>query len=210
MKTQAHTVYKTKDGIIVPSVTTVLNLLNKPQLIDWAWNLGIEGKDYKKVRDETASVGTLTHKMILNHFKNQKTDTSEYSKEIIEKAENSFLSFLEWEKGKKIETIFVEKEGVSEQYGFGGTIDFYGKINGILTIADWKTGKGLYSEYVIQLSAYRWLLTENGFNADRVLLVRINREENEEFEEKEKVETYKEFEIFKHLLEIYRLQKEIK
>ena len=33
---QAHTVYKTADGIRVPGVTTVLGVLNKPALIKWA------------------------------------------------------------------------------------------------------------------------------------------------------------------------------
>ena len=96
MKAQAHTQYKFLDEgkeIIVPSVTTVLGQLAKPALIPWANKLGLQGIDVAKYVDLTAEAGSLAHKMILDFFKNEKTDTSEYSKDIIEKAENAFLSF---------------------------------------------------------------------------------------------------------------------
>ena len=63
-KFDIHTVYKTQDGEKVPSVTTVLNVLAKPALIYWAWDLGIKGIDYRKYRDDKADIGTLVHKQI--------------------------------------------------------------------------------------------------------------------------------------------------
>ena len=50
--TKAHVRYRTKSGIMVPGTTTVLNLLAKPALVYWAWNLGMQGEDYRKVRDK--------------------------------------------------------------------------------------------------------------------------------------------------------------
>lgn len=208
MTTQAHTRYRTKDGVIVPSVTTIAGLLSKPALVSWANKLGLRGIDVSKYVDELAEVGTLAHQMILDYFKNVETDFSEYSPQIRDKAENSFLSFLEWAKNKRIESIFVEKEGVSEQYRYGGRFDFYGILNGIKTIIDFKTGSGLYPEYFYQLSAYRWLLMENGYETERVMLVRIPRSEDETFEVKEKTDSTTDFEIFKRLLEIYYLQRD--
>ncbi len=46
-KTKIHTVYKAKAGERVPYVTTILGILNKPALIEWAWKLGTEGTFYK-------------------------------------------------------------------------------------------------------------------------------------------------------------------
>jgi len=210
MNTKIHQIYTLQSGEIVPSVTTVIGLLNKPQLIEWAWKQGINGQDIHKIKDRTADAGSLAHQMILDFLKLQRTDTSEYSKDIIDLAENSFLSFLEWQKNKTIEPILIEASLVSERYKYGGTLDFYGKIDGILTLVDWKTGSGIYDSYVYQLSAYRNLLIENGFeNPERVMIVRINREENERFEELVKRNTDTEFEIFKRLAEIYHLQKQI-
>lgn len=51
-------------GKEVPSVTQVLSILAKPALVRWAWSLGMEGKDYREVRDERMNVGTLVHKRI--------------------------------------------------------------------------------------------------------------------------------------------------
>ena len=210
MNTKAHQIYVLSSGEIVPSVTTVVSILAKPQLIEWAWKQGLAGQDIHKIKNSTSDAGTLAHQMILDFFKSKQTDTSEYSKDIIDLAENSFLSFLEWQKNKKIEPILIEASLVSEQYKYGGTLDFYGRIDGILTLADWKTGSGLYDSYVYQIAAYRNLLIENGYeNPERVMLVRINRDENERFEELVKRNTDTEFEIFKRLAEIYHLQKQI-
>jgi len=211
MNTKRHQPYFLKSGEEVPGVTTIISsILAKPQLVEWAWKQGLNGQDIHKIVNKTGDAGTLGHQMILDFLKLQKTDTSEYSKDIIDLAENSFLSFLEWQKHKTIEPILVETSLVSERYKYGGTLDFYGKIDGILTLADWKTGSGIYDSYIYQLSAYRNLLIENGFeNPERVMIVRINREENERFEELVKKNTDIEFEIFKRLAEIYHLQKQL-
>jgi hypothetical protein len=210
MNTKVHQNYVLSSGEIVPSVTTVVSILAKPQLIEWAWKQGLNGQDIHKIKNSTADAGTLAHQMILDFLKSKQTDTSEYAKDIIDLAENSFLSFLEWQKNRVLEPILVEASLVSEQYKYGGTLDFYGKLDGILTLIDWKTGSGIYDSYIYQLSAYRNLLLENGYeNPERVMIVRINRDENERFEELVKRNTDIEWEIFKRLTEIYHLQKQI-
>ncbi len=60
-KLESHTTYKDAEGNRVPSVTTILGILAKPQLIPWAFNLGKEGKDMKAVQDSAMSTGTLLH-----------------------------------------------------------------------------------------------------------------------------------------------------
>ena len=58
---QIHTIYKKADGTRVPSATTYLGVLAKPALIHWAWELGVQGLDYRKVRDQAGETGTLGH-----------------------------------------------------------------------------------------------------------------------------------------------------
>jgi len=159
MKEKAHTIYKTSDGIVVPSVTTIN--FNSWQPHSFHGNrLGLQGIDVTKYVDKAAEAGTLAHQMILDYFKKVKTDTSEYSQEIIDKAENSFLSFLEWIKGKEIIPDKVEFQIVSDTQRFGGTPDFFGRVNGIRTLIDFKTGSGIYEEYGYQLAGYQILLME--------------------------------------------------
>src|SRR4030042_6490702 len=116
MKTNAHQRYKLKSGELVPGVTTVTNQLNKPALIIWANRLGLQGIDSNKFRDDKADIGTLAHEMILAHLSKRESETEDYSKNQIDAAENSFLSYLEWEKQHVIVPHLTEHQAVSETY----------------------------------------------------------------------------------------------
>ena len=51
----ATRVYKTQDGVRVPSVTTVISRFKEAgALMYWAWNEGKEGRDYRETRDAAA------------------------------------------------------------------------------------------------------------------------------------------------------------
>jgi len=211
-KTKIHTVYKTKSGERVPSVTTVLGILNKPALLEWAWKCGCEGLDYKAVRDNAADIGTLAHYLILCDIQNETPDTSEYSAADISKAETCLLKYWEWKKVNPITPMFAERPLVSEQYRYGGTIDCFARRDdtGEFVLIDFKTSKAIYPEYFYQLAAYENLLGEHGHRFDKTILLRIGRDEAEGFEVREAGNLDKHFELFKHCLEIYRLQKEVK
>ena len=47
-----------------PSVSKLLDLLNKPALMYWANNLGLEGMSLKKYRKRRLSLGTSLHKQV--------------------------------------------------------------------------------------------------------------------------------------------------
>lgn len=209
-KAKIHTVYKMADGTRVPSVTTILGVLNKPALLDWAWKLGVQGLDYKTVRDNAADIGTLAHGMVMAHLTGTEFDKSEYSPADVTQAENCLIKYWDWEKGHKIEVIEVEKPMVSEIYKFGGTIDCLAKVDGDLVLIDHKTGKAIYSEMFYQLAAYRQLLSETGHNITSARILRIGRDDTEGFEERQMIDLDRHFELFKHCLEIYRLQAELR
>lgn len=202
--------YKLKDGTKCPGVTTVLGVLNKPALVPWANKIGLEGHKLSDYVDDLADIGTLAHAMVLAHWKNEKYETKDYSQEQISKAENCFLKYLAWEKGKKIEPILVEEHLISEEDGYGGTPDFYGKIDGVVTLLDLKTGKGIYDESFIQLAAYGSLLLQNGKKKPiNHMILRIGRSEDEGFEERNRTALFIEGQIFEHCLSIYNLKKQM-
>jgi len=209
-KAKAHIQYKLPDGTKVPGVTTVLGILNKPALVKWANNLGLQGIDSSKYRDNLAEVGTLAHQMIVDYFNKVKTDTSEYSQSQIDLAENCLLSFWEWEKGHKIEVIMAESQLVSQEYGFGGTIDCFCKLDGQPTLLDFKTGKAIYPEMFCQLAAYEQLLAESGQLIEVTRILRIGRDNDEGFEERTISKLDKQWQVFLNCLSIYNLQKDIR
>jgi hypothetical protein len=212
-KSKAHIRYRLNDKTIVPGVTTVLGLMAKPALVPWANRLGLQGIDVSKYIDDKADIGTLGHAMVTDRLIGSETDTSDYSKNQIDLAENCALSFWSWEKEHHIEEVFfVERPLVSESHRFGGTLDIYAQINGNREIIDLKTGSGIYPEHAWQVATLKVLLEEHGFVVDGTRIINIPRSESESFAEK--VVTAKEneigWEIFRHLLAVYNLKKEVK
>ena len=211
-KTRIHTIYKLKSGDRIPSVTTVLGILAKPALIQWAWELGTKGIDYKAVRDQAGDIGTLAHALIIADLKGDKFDTSEYSAQDIQKAENCLIKYWDWAKVNPIKSILLETPLISEVYQFGGTVDCFAERQDTkeLVLIDFKTGKAIYPEHLYQLSAYEQLLKEADFRFDQTMILRIGRDEVEGFEVRSLGDLSKAFEIFKNCLSIYNLQKGIK
>jgi hypothetical protein len=204
---KAHTIYKSLDsGKRVPSVTTVLGILGNPYLIDWAWKLGMDGIDYKAVRDNAGLVGTIAHYMILCHLKSQVPDLTGYAEMDINKAKVCLKKYWEWEKENKIEAVLVEYPMVSKLFNFGGTIDCLAKLNGKYILIDHKTSNGIYSSYFYQLAAYAQLLLENGYEIENARILRIGKDENEGFEQKIMSNLENHWQVFYHLLEVYNLQ----
>lgn len=181
-KVQAHQRYKV-DGTVVPGVTTVLGVLSKPALVSWANRMGLNGIDTSKYRDETAAIGTLAHYLIVCELAGEDADLSQFTPQQIERAQWSMSSFRAWRKRHEIKAVLVEAGLVSTEHRFGGTIDFYGEIDGALALLDFKTSAGIYAEHRIQVSAYVRLLREHGHRLQEVRVLRIGRTEDEGFSE---------------------------
>lgn len=206
---KAHVKYRTKDKVLVPGVTTITNLLNKPYLIKWANDLGLEGIDSTKYRDEAADIGTLAHAMVQAHLQGTELDKSQFSTAQVDLAENALISFYVWEEVHKLEVKFCEQALVSEVDLYGGTVDCYCMLDNVPTLLDFKTGKAIYSEHFVQLAAYAHLLEEHGFPVVRCRILRIGRDESEGFEERTVSNWAKYYQIFDHLNQVYRLKKEV-
>ncbi len=207
---KAHTQYKLKSGTLVPGVTTVLSILGKPAIIEWAYQCGLKGVDYHKVRDTAGDIGTLAHYLILCHLKGETPDTSEYSLADLVKAQNCLQSYHAWIKHNPVKPLMIETPLLSEKYGYGGTLDLYAQLDSQSILIDFKTSKAIYPEYLYQVAAYGQLLAENlGKLPDKVLILRINKESNSDFEIKTIDRMDKYFEVFRHCLRIYTLQKEL-
>lgn len=184
MNAKTHIQYHLRDMTIVPGVTTILGILNKPALAPAANKLGLLGINSNIYWRELADIGTLAHYLILCHLKKVKPDTSDYRKDVIDKAENSFLSYLEWEKGHKIEPLLLEIPQVSEEFRYGGTPDIVCHLDGysFLTLIDLKTG-GIYREHYWQMSGYYRLLEDVGYPIEGGIILGIPRTLDESINE---------------------------
>lgn len=213
-KVQAHTRYYLGDGTLVPGVTTVVRVLgfNTDVLVKWANREGLAGRDTTKIKDETAAIGSLAHYLIESELKGEEPDLADYTPAQLERAQHALKAFHEWKRQQDFHPQLVEGRLVSEEHGYGGTVDCWGMIQGLPHLLDFKTARGIWFEHRIQVSAYWKLLQENGYDVRGVRILRIPRTPDEGFEEHvitgQQVLTG--WRIFQRALDIYRLEKELR
>ena len=196
--------YRDSKGVPVPGVTDIMDALAKPALVKWANKIGLDGYSLKEWVDPLGDVGTLAHKMIAADMAGFDADAycTDAPRHIIDMAENSFLSYLEWRKGKYIEPIHTEKTIVSDTLRCGGRLDFLGYIDGLITVADYKTGN-LYENHWYQVAAYGTLASvELNINIQQFMLLNIPRTEDEKFYVDIRYSVFNEWRIFNKLKEI--------
>jgi hypothetical protein len=186
-KSKQHTAYYNKSGKRVPGCTTITGVMDKPALVAWANRIGLEGIEVGKYVDELASIGTLAHYLIECRLKGEDPVLGDYSANQIEAAKIPYQKFLDWGKAKNLKREdFAISEGqlVSEKHQFGGTIDLCAVIDGKATLIDIKTAKGIFGEHKTQVfGGYHILCEENRYGVEKVLILRIGRDDSEGFEE---------------------------
>ena len=185
-KTRAHQKYPLKDGTDVPGASTIAKIGEDTSgLIHWAWKLGMEGQDYRKVRDKAADIGTVAHFMIECFLHNHEPDLAEFSSADIEKATIAYNNFRRWWDEEGFTVIEPEVQLVSEDYLFGGTIDAPSRDrDGKIVLLDWKTSKAIVGAHKVQLAGYEQLWNENrpDMKIQRRGIVRIGKESPDDFE----------------------------
>src|SRR3990167_8366902 len=204
--------YRLKDGTKVPGTTTIIGRFKESGgLIHWAWNLGKEGKDYRKVRDDAANIGTLVHDRVEKFVKNEDfVYPDSVSEEDRQKVESGFDAYRSWQEQSKIEVIETEMQLVSEEFHFGGTPDAVGRIGDSLVLLDWKSSNSVYGDYLVQLAAYGNLLREvrnmelTGFH-----LCRFSKEHGD-FSHHYYQDLSEAWEGFKHMRSLYDIMNRLK
>lgn len=174
-------IYKNSLGERVPSVTTVLSTLgwNKEALMYWAWDCGMRNINYREQRDDAATIGSLMHAFCEANLKGQPFDLDKIAapEEHKIKVELMRLGWLEWRDHNLVNITHAETSIVSEEKQYGGTFDAYGLADGKRTLIDIKTSKGVYAEYIVQLSAYAALWDEHHKEekVDEIMIIHLSK-----------------------------------
>lgn len=208
MGSRAHQSYQTQDGTLVPGVTTVVGLLNKPALVRWGYKMGLAKVDLDAYMTDAKQTGTLVHALIAQDFGGEPPVLENFTPKQVDLAENAYLSFCNWAKNHELQAIAIEKQMVSEVHRFGGTCDWYGLYDGRPWVLDFKSSDGVYEEHKIQLAAYVQLLREAGYEVDGARIIQIGKGNNEEYQDHPIVETLDTYwQIFLRLLDIYWMKR---
>lgn len=211
--------YRNAEGKRVPGVTTITSRFKESGgLIHWAWNEGMEGRDYRETRDAAADAGTIAHDAIFAHLHGQLYDWPESMHDMEDAkyrlAYAGFQEYLKWERQTKIEIIAAEEPIVSETLQVGGTPDGIGTSEGEYGLLDWKTSNGLYADYLYQCGIYCEMVEEHyGFKIGRLHILRLGKEDasfhhHSWARDSEKV--VKAIEAFHMMRELYEIDKQVK
>ncbi len=194
----------------MPSVTTIISCAkDSGGLIHWAWNLGMQGKDYRVERDTAADAGTLAHAAVDNWI-HGKPVVFEGTEEVCAKARKSFGAFVEWANQTQLKATHTEMPLVSEAHAYGGTFDAL-LVREKRSMGDWKSSNKCYPEYLIQVAAYGKLWEANypnepiegGFH-----LLRFDKTFGD-FHHHWWGELDRAWDAFLHLRELYEIKKEL-
>src|SRR5260221_234807 len=150
-----HTKYYNEEGTQVPSVTTILKVLNKPALIGWANKQGLKGISLLAATAYSIDVGNLLHHRINCYANNQEPTFNAFcGKRAIAKSEKLFQNFLGYlgDRGATIKGSEVKLVSATGKYG--GTLDLVVEIGGEQEVWDVKTSTGIWPEHLIQVCAY--------------------------------------------------------
>lgn len=168
----SHAYYWVERGYFVPGVTSVLRILDKPALLQWAANKATDyvrqsmpenankakigeicdkaKSEWRRIRDEAGDIGTQVHAMAEALFNGLPIQVPSDPR-----AQNGLKALQEWIKANDVRPIEQERIVFSKSVFVAGTMDLLCALNGKLAQVDFKTGSGIYPEHLFQTGMYR-------------------------------------------------------
>lgn len=142
------------------SVTSVLKVIAKPELVNWAAREAVRAKDAgaaDKIANAAATRGTRVHEWIEATLKGRQPP------DLTDKEAGYAKAFELCKSRHKMVPLTSEEVVHHEQEGIAGTLDATYEVDGVPTLMDYKTvsnGRWLfeyppYREHRLQLEAYR-------------------------------------------------------
>lgn len=211
-----HTKYYNSYGTQVPSCTTVVKLLDKPELVGWANYMGFRRINTTKFLEKKALYGTCCHELAEQYLQGIVLKNTDFVDGIFEMNDRSeMLSKLE-KFGNKLNEVGANILGMElEMHGqhFGGTLDLLVHIpsKNRLVLLDFKTSKNVYNSHLIQLGGYCILLKElYGLDVTDIGIVLLSRnpEDSDFINLIQRSDNSVNEKIFMKLLDIYWLLQE--
>lgn len=151
--------------------------------------LGTEKAHRKKMR-EASDIGSEAHALIEWNLRKELKQEVGPQPHVGDKAMWAFTQWERWRESINLEPLYIEQTVWSVNHDYAGTLDLWARItiNGLrrqLTVLDWKTGKAIYWEALLQNTAYAHAIVEMG-HADEIpagVIVRLPKVETDpEFE----------------------------
>lgn len=172
--------YYEKDGLQFPRVTHVIKILDKSGLARWRGKVGNQEAD--RLSREGSRIGSEFH-AVAQQINQGMHQTRGWQAP----GEFRFMAaaYIDWLHKYVAEIRAVEQtyfsngpDAPEDEPRYAGTLDVLGVIRGdtLPSIIDVKTSKSYSDDWCLQLSGYRRLLTLNGIETARRLIVHVPKE----------------------------------
>jgi hypothetical protein len=208
------------------SIELLENKVGRQQINKFLKTNPLELANYRGVSKTAAEAGTLAHDLVemwihavkgerlklARQTPKQLASVYRYPEDVAEKAHSSFQGFIEWAHQWKLSVIATEERLVCEEFRYGGTIDCVATIGPKsrrqVVLLDWKTSKGVYSDYLCQVAAYGHMWNEHHpeKEIESYHLVRFDKETGD-YHHHHWQEVSEALELFLNLRRCYELEK---
>ena len=193
--------YFTPTGEAYPSVTTVLGILGKKELMEWRKRVGAE--EANRISRQAANRGTAVHKLCEDYIDN----VDDYNKKHMP-ANIHMFNTMKPLIDEKINNIWFQEAFLySDELQTAGQVDCIAEFEGELSVIDFKTSRRLKSpdkiqNYFMQVSFYAKAFEERTGTPIRkgVVLIGVDDSEPQTFV----IDTEEYIEHFKAVREAYR------
>lgn len=221
------------DGKPLTGVTTILGVIAKPALIQWAadmatghiktsvelfYNIPFDGYKIPK-KDFEIMIGAAR----TQHAKRKKAagDVGSFAHKWIEQYANAKIQgtklperdpafgfmtdhFVKWAEDYEVKFLQAELRVYSRKYWYAGTLDLLVEIAGKVYIVDVKTGGGIYPEHFFQMAGYQIAVEEQNVLPKIEGHIVLNIKKTGEFEKREYFNLEQNKEAFLAALTLYR------
>ena len=174
--------YRTPEGKLYPSITTVLQKKKMKGLMEWRQKVGEDVANY--IARTAANRGTKVHHMCEDYLNNVESDWPEKWKEHTK----HFLPYtlfgqLRPHLDKNVNNILSQECGLySDKYRVAGRVDCIAEYNGTTSIIDFKTSTKERNDewnesYYIQASAYAEMFEERtGIEINQIVILVVTED----------------------------------
>lgn len=151
------------DDIEYPSVTEICDPISFQRLDELS----------KTLLNRARARGTEVHEMC-----EQYALTEEISDDMEESEYAPYIAnFIEWFRTYQVEVLFTEKRLYSTKLGYCGTCDLLCKIDGKLTLVDYKATSAIDKKSLsVQLVGYKKLLKEYGYDVEETMVLHLKKD----------------------------------
>src|SRR3990170_3101551 len=184
--------YTIAEGVQLPSVTTILNVVGKPALVQWAAKeertmVSAVAADLaktppmsrtaylttltdrlgkqranQKLLAKASEIGSQVHAMAEWNFRRALGQKVGPEPKIEDRAQWGYMALEDWASSVKFKPLKIEQTVWSTTHGYAGTMDLLALVNDVPTLVDFKTGKAIYGEAHLQNVAYQVAYNEMG------------------------------------------------